>query len=88
MQVYDPQVKREQMFVEFDYTCGVNKDNTPRLEDSVRQMCVGLCLPARLTYAWRDAALCAFSPMYSVRQFLLNFFAMVTATTYRGTGGV
>lgn len=36
VQVYDPQVKRSQMFVEFDYTCGVNKDNTPRLEESVR----------------------------------------------------
>lgn len=35
VQVYDPQVKRNQMFVEFDYTCGVNKDNTPRLEESV-----------------------------------------------------
>ncbi|CAN0421994.1 unnamed protein product [Ectocarpus sp. 8 AP-2014] len=23
------------MFVEFDYTCGVNKDNTPRLEESI-----------------------------------------------------
>lgn len=36
VRVYDPQVKRSQMFVEFDYTCGVNKDNTPRLEESVR----------------------------------------------------
>ncbi|CAM9479136.1 unnamed protein product [Ectocarpus sp. 6 AP-2014] len=35
VQVYDPQVKRSQMFVEFDYTCGVNKDNTPRLEESI-----------------------------------------------------
>lgn len=35
VQVYDPQVKRSQMFVEFDYTCGVNKDNTPKLEESV-----------------------------------------------------
>lgn len=36
VQVYDPQVKRSQMFIEFDYTCGVNKDNTPKLEESVR----------------------------------------------------
>lgn len=35
VRVYDPQVKRQQMFVEFDYTCGVNKDNTPRLEESI-----------------------------------------------------
>eukprot|EP00522_Entomoneis_paludosa_P000575 CAMPEP_0172471118 /NCGR_PEP_ID=MMETSP1065-20121228/67651_1 /TAXON_ID=265537 /ORGANISM="Amphiprora paludosa, Strain CCMP125" /LENGTH=454 /DNA_ID=CAMNT_0013229205 /DNA_START=1008 /DNA_END=2372 /DNA_ORIENTATION=- len=33
--VYDPQVKREDMWSEMDYTCGVNKDNTPRLEESV-----------------------------------------------------
>ncbi len=38
VQVYDPQVKRSQMFVEFDYTCGVNKDNTPKLEESVREL--------------------------------------------------
>nr|AUN86418.1 UDP-glucose dehydrogenase [Saccharina japonica] len=35
VQVYDPQVKRSQMFIEFDYTCGVNKDNTPKLEESI-----------------------------------------------------
>ncbi|CAM9256417.1 unnamed protein product [Pylaiella littoralis] len=35
VRVYDPQVKRSQMFVEFDYTCGVNKDNTPKLEESI-----------------------------------------------------
>jgi UDPglucose 6-dehydrogenase len=33
--VYDPQVKREDMWIEMDYTCGMNKDNTPRLEESV-----------------------------------------------------
>lgn len=33
--VYDPQVKREDMWHEMDYTCGVNKDNTPMLEESV-----------------------------------------------------
>lgn len=37
VQVYDPQVKRQQMFVEFDYTCGINKSNTPKLEESVRR---------------------------------------------------
>lgn len=38
VQVYDPQVKRSQMFIEFDYTCGVNKDNTPKLEESVSKI--------------------------------------------------
>lgn len=33
--VYDPQVKREDMWIEMDYTCGVNHDNTPGLDDSV-----------------------------------------------------
>jgi len=33
--VYDPQVKREDMFAELNYTCGINKDNTPDLEESV-----------------------------------------------------
>eukprot|EP00957_Ditylum_brightwellii_P184078 14021608-Ditylum_brightwellii.AAC.1 len=33
--VYDPQVKREDMWTEMDYTCGVNTSNTPRLEESV-----------------------------------------------------
>jgi len=33
--IYDPQVKREDMWLELDYTCGINKDNTPGLEDQV-----------------------------------------------------
>jgi len=33
--VYDPQVKRDDMWIELNYTCGVNKDNTPTLEESV-----------------------------------------------------
>ena len=33
--VYDPQVKREDMFLEMDYTCKVNHDNTPNLDSSV-----------------------------------------------------
>lgn len=33
--VYDPQVKREDMWLEMDYTCGVNHENTPHLEESV-----------------------------------------------------
>jgi len=33
--VYDPQVKREDMWLEMDYTCGVNASNTPGLEESV-----------------------------------------------------
>lgn len=33
--VYDPQVKREDMWIEMDYTCGVTHANTPRLDESV-----------------------------------------------------
>jgi UDPglucose 6-dehydrogenase len=33
--VYDPQVKREDMWSEMDYTCGVNHENTKNLDDSV-----------------------------------------------------
>eukprot|EP00814_Leptocylindrus_danicus_P022178 CAMPEP_0116045224 /NCGR_PEP_ID=MMETSP0321-20121206/27486_1 /TAXON_ID=163516 /ORGANISM="Leptocylindrus danicus var. danicus, Strain B650" /LENGTH=448 /DNA_ID=CAMNT_0003526507 /DNA_START=428 /DNA_END=1771 /DNA_ORIENTATION=- len=33
--VYDPQVKREDMFSEMAYTCNVTKENTPRLEELV-----------------------------------------------------
>lgn len=33
--VYDPQVKREDMWGEMDYTCGVNLQNTPDLESAV-----------------------------------------------------
>jgi len=35
LHVYDPQVSREDMWSEMDYTCGVNKDNTKGLEESV-----------------------------------------------------
>jgi UDPglucose 6-dehydrogenase len=33
--VYDPQVSREDMWHEMNYTCGVNHDNTPGLDASV-----------------------------------------------------
>jgi UDPglucose 6-dehydrogenase len=33
--VWDPQVKREDMWAEMDYTCGMNHKNTPNLDDSV-----------------------------------------------------
>merc|ERR1711992_162608 len=33
--VYDPEVKREDMWIEMNYTCGINKDNTKNLEESV-----------------------------------------------------
>jgi UDPglucose 6-dehydrogenase len=33
--VYDPQVSREEMWHEMNYTCGINHDNTPRLDDMV-----------------------------------------------------
>ncbi|CAB9521166.1 glucose 6-dehydrogenase [Seminavis robusta] len=35
MHVYDPQVSREDMWIEMNYTCGVNHDNTPGLDESV-----------------------------------------------------
>lgn len=35
LHVYDPQVKREDMWVEMNYTCGINKDNTVGLEESI-----------------------------------------------------
>merc|ERR1712232_1136353 len=33
--VYDPEVKREDMWTEINYTCGINHDNTPGLDNSV-----------------------------------------------------
>jgi UDPglucose 6-dehydrogenase len=33
--VYDPQVRREEMWTELNYTCNVNHDNTPQLDESV-----------------------------------------------------
>ena len=33
--IYDPKVKREDMFLEMDYTCKINADNTPGLEESI-----------------------------------------------------
>jgi len=33
--VYDPQVKREDMWTELDYTCRMNHSNTPGLDESV-----------------------------------------------------
>jgi UDPglucose 6-dehydrogenase len=33
--VYDPQVKREDMWIEMEYTCNVNHANTPNLDESV-----------------------------------------------------
>lgn len=35
LHVYDPQVKREDMWTEMDYTCRVNHENTPGLDASV-----------------------------------------------------
>uniref|UniRef100_A0A6V1NDF5 UDP-glucose 6-dehydrogenase n=1 Tax=Heterosigma akashiwo TaxID=2829 RepID=A0A6V1NDF5_HETAK len=35
LHVYDPQVKRDQMFVEFDYTCGVNTETYPAVEGMI-----------------------------------------------------
>mmetsp|Transcript_33602 Transcript_33602/g.81411 ORF Transcript_33602/g.81411 Transcript_33602/m.81411 type:complete len:303 (-) Transcript_33602:1466-2374(-) len=35
LHIYDPQVKREDMWSEMSYTCGINHDNTPRLDESV-----------------------------------------------------
>lgn len=33
--VYDPQVTRDEMWLEMNYTCGVNHENTPRLDEHV-----------------------------------------------------
>jgi UDPglucose 6-dehydrogenase len=33
--IFDPQVKREDMWLEMDYTCGVNHQNTPNLDKAV-----------------------------------------------------
>ncbi|CAM9662590.1 unnamed protein product [Chrysoparadoxa australica] len=33
--VYDPKVKRDQMFQEFNYTCGVNEETVPNLQESI-----------------------------------------------------
>ena len=33
--IYDPEVSREDMWVEMNYTCGVNHENTPKLDESV-----------------------------------------------------
>jgi UDPglucose 6-dehydrogenase len=33
--IFDPQVKREDMWIEMDYTCGINASNTPNLEASI-----------------------------------------------------
>jgi len=33
--IYDPEVKREDMWLEMDYTCHVNHGNTPYLDDAV-----------------------------------------------------
>ena len=33
--IYDPKVDRENMWIEMNYTCGVNHDNTPGLDEQV-----------------------------------------------------
>lgn len=33
--IYDPQVTRENMWIEMDYTCGINHENTPNLDASI-----------------------------------------------------
>jgi len=33
--IYDPEVRREDMFAEMNYTCGINVENTPDLEKSI-----------------------------------------------------
>jgi UDPglucose 6-dehydrogenase len=33
--IFDPEVEREDMWIEMDYTCGVNHENTPGLDDAV-----------------------------------------------------
>ena len=33
--IYDPEVSREDMWTEMNYTCGINHDNTPTLDESI-----------------------------------------------------
>lgn len=35
LHIYDPEVSREDMWMEMDYTCGVNHKNTPGLDEAV-----------------------------------------------------
>lgn len=75
VQVYDPQVKRSQMFTEFDYTCGVNKDNTPRLEESVslaRRRHV--CSRSRLSPGHYDGPTFGnqYGPTFSMRELVVD----------------
>jgi UDPglucose 6-dehydrogenase len=35
LHIYDPQVCREDMWIEMDYTCGINAKNTPGLETAI-----------------------------------------------------
>lgn len=35
MHIFDPKVNREDMWIEMDYTCGINHDNTPGLDEQV-----------------------------------------------------
>ena len=50
--VYDPEVKRDDMFIEMDYTCNVNHENTPNLDKSV----ITATDPVR-SLRWRPRAL-------------------------------
>mmetsp|Transcript_33751 Transcript_33751/g.50040 ORF Transcript_33751/g.50040 Transcript_33751/m.50040 type:complete len:252 (-) Transcript_33751:336-1091(-) len=35
LHIYDPQVKREDMWIEMNYTCNVNHDNSPGLDEAI-----------------------------------------------------
>mmetsp|Transcript_38978 Transcript_38978/g.57350 ORF Transcript_38978/g.57350 Transcript_38978/m.57350 type:complete len:471 (+) Transcript_38978:67-1479(+) len=33
--IYDPEVSREDMWIEMEYTCGITRENTPRIEEMI-----------------------------------------------------
>eukprot|EP00638_Chattonella_subsalsa_P003441 CAMPEP_0117750716 /NCGR_PEP_ID=MMETSP0947-20121206/10540_1 /TAXON_ID=44440 /ORGANISM="Chattonella subsalsa, Strain CCMP2191" /LENGTH=454 /DNA_ID=CAMNT_0005568949 /DNA_START=158 /DNA_END=1522 /DNA_ORIENTATION=- len=70
MHVYDPQVKREQMFIEFDYTCGVNAENTKNLEKLIvteddPYACADGAHAVALLTEWDEFKTLDFSRLYS-----------------------
>mmetsp|Transcript_329 Transcript_329/g.309 ORF Transcript_329/g.309 Transcript_329/m.309 type:complete len:472 (+) Transcript_329:57-1472(+) len=71
MAVYDPQVKREQMLVEFDYSCGISHATFPALDkhiitmESAIEACRGAHAVAILT-EWDEFKQLNFHEIYSV----------------------
>jgi UDPglucose 6-dehydrogenase len=71
LHVYDPQVTREQMFEEFNYTCGVSSANFPQLESlittapSAYDACAGAHAIAVMT-EWSEFINLDYSKIYSM----------------------